>query len=347
MTKIAIAGATGYGGIELMRWLTGHPAVELTYLSSESYAGQELHDIYPHLPELDLTLQAWDPAAAAQVADLIFLALPHGKAMECVPALLAAGRRVVDLSGDFRLKDPAAYPRWYGMEHTCPDLLAQSVYVIPELGGDRLAGARLVCAPGCYATGALLALYPLLSFPEIDLASIIIDSKSGVSGAGRTSLKLPYHFPEANEDVSAYKVAAHQHTPEIEQEASLLAGKPVTITFTPHLVPMTRGIFTTLYAKLTSKIPALHLLAYYFGTYPSCGPFVKVLASDALPHTKATWGSNQAHLTVRVDERTDTVIALSAIDNLGKGQAGQAVQIMNAMLGLPETMGLDRPAVYP
>ena len=346
MINIAIAGATGYGGIELVRWLSGHPEAELAYLSSESYAGQKLHEVYPHLPELDLTLQAWDPVAVAQVAELIFLALPHGKAMECVPTLLAAGKRVIDLSGDFRLKDPTAYPLWYGMEHTCPHLLAESVYVIPELARERLTGARLVCAPGCYPTGALLALAPLLKHRLVDPASIIVDSKSGVSGAGRTSLKLAFHFPEANEGVSAYKVAGHQHTPEIEQEAALLAGNSVVITFTPHLIPMTRGIFTTAYARLISPLSTEQAVTCFTEFYRD-EPFVKTLAADALPHTKATWGSNQAHLTARVDERTGRVIVLSAIDNLGKGQAGQAVQIMNALLGLPETTGLDRPAVYP
>jgi len=343
--KVAIAGATGYGGVELVRTLSAHPGVELAYLSSESYAGKDISEVYPHLPPGLPTLQALDPQAAAQAGEVVFLGLPHGKAVEHAPRLLAAGCRVFDLSGDFRLKDAAAYPQWYGWEHQAPKLLAEAAYGLPELHRDDIRTARLVACAGCYCTGSLLVLAPALRAGLISPEGIILDAKSGVSGAGRTSLKLDFHYPEANEDLCAYKVAGHQHTPEIEQEASLLAGSPVRLTFTPHLAPMTRGILVTAYGRLTREVDTAGALEVYRDFYRG-EQFVRVL-TDTLPHTRSVAGSNYAHISVRVDRRTGTLVMLGAVCNLGKGQALQAVQCLNLALGLPEETAIAQPAYYP
>jgi len=343
--RVAIAGATGYGGVELVRTLSCHPGVELTYLSSETYAGQEIADVYTHLPLGLPTLQPLTAEAAAQAA-AVFLGLPHGKAVEHAPVLLAAGCKVFDLSADFRLADPAAYPAWYGWEHQAPELLKQAVYGLPELHREELRGARLVACAGCYPTGALLALAPALRAGLIQSEGIVVDAKSGVSGAGRTSLKLEFHFPEANEDCCAYKVAGHQHTPEIEQEASRLAGAPVTLTFTPHLAPMTRGILVTAYGRLVGKTDTAAALQAYRDFYRG-ERFVRVLGEGALPHTRSVAGSNYAQVSVRVDGRTGILVMISAIDNLGKGQATQAVQCFNLACGFPEETALERPGYYP
>ena len=344
--RVAIAGATGYGGVELVRTLGGHPGVELVYLSSESYAGQQICDVYPHLPARLPELRALSASEAAQAAEVVFLGLPHGKAVEHTPALLGAGCRVLDLSADFRLRDPAAYPQWYGWEHGAPKLLAEAVYGLPELYRERLRAARLIAVAGCYPTGTLLALAPALRQGLIAPEGIVVDAKSGVSGAGRTALKLDFHFPEANEDMCAYKVAGHQHTPEIEQEASALAGTPVTLTFTPHLAPMTRGLLVTAYGRLAGQVDTAQALAAYREFYAG-ERFVRVLPEGMLPHTRSVAGSNYAHVSVRVDARTHTLIMISAIDNLGKGQALQAVQCLNAACGFPEETALEQPGYYP
>jgi N-acetyl-gamma-glutamyl-phosphate reductase len=344
--KVAIAGATGYGGSNLFRILLGHPEVEITYLGVQSHVGRRMHEVYPHLPEFDLACEAWDADAVCGRADVVVMALPHGLSMHSVPALLEGGARVIDFGADFRLRDPAAYPRWYGIEHACPELLGEAVYTIPELGRDRIAAARLVACPGCYPTSALVPLAPFLRDKAVDPGGIIIDSKSGVSGAGRSALKLDYHFPEANEDVAAYAVTVHRHTPEIEQEASRVAGAEVRVSFTPHLIPMTRGIFTTIYATLARDLTTDQAIEILREAYAG-EPFVKVLGGDRLPHTKATWGSNYVHVTACVDARVNRLILLSALDNLGKGEASQAVQILNVMMGWPETTAISQIAIYP
>ena len=346
MLRVSIIGATGYGGVELIRLLRSHPQVELTCLTSESYAGRRLGEVYPHLGDGGPVLEPLDPETVAARCDLAMLALPAGKSLQVVPRLLEQGKRVIDVSPDFRLKDPACYPQWYGFPHPHPQLLAQSVYGLPELWRQEIRSAQLVAAPGCYPTGALLPLAPLLRAGLIEADSIIIDSKSGVSGAGRTSLSLPYHFPEADEDVSAYQVASHRHTPEIEQEAGRLVGREIRVTFTPHLVPMSRGIFTTIYASLangadTGKIAAA-LRQFCAGE-----PFLRLLEGELLPHTKWAWATNFAYLAFRVDARTGRVVLLSAIDNLGKGMAGQMVQCLNLMCGWEETLGLQGAGPYP
>lgn len=346
MIKVAIAGATGYGGVELVRLLKRHPQVELVHLTSETYAGQRLEQVYPHLRGVTIELQALDAARLAQHAEFVFLALPPGRAMELVSELLGQGKRVMDLSADFRLRDAAAYPRWYGKEHPHPELLVEAVYGLPELHRAQMKQARLVAAPGCYPAGAILAMAPLISGNLVEPDKIIVDAKSGVSGAGRTALELAYHYPEANEDVTPYKIAQHRHTPEMEQELSAIAGSGVTITFAPHLVPMTRGIATAAYALLRAPTTATELIEAMRRFYAD-EPFVQVLDDRAYPHTKATAGSNLCQVTARMDERTSIAIALSAIDNLGKGLSGTCVQCFNIMCGFDETTALTDPGPYP
>lgn len=345
--RVAVIGATGYGGVELLRWLMPHPAVEVVAIaSSESSAGQPLSNFYPHLSGLDLELLPPSAACANDNLDVAFFALPNGQAMHYAPDLLARGTAVIDLSADFRLTDAQTYTRFYKMEHASPHLLPQAVYGLPELYREQVRQARLIANPGCYPTSTLLALVPLLRAGLIDARGIIVDSKSGLSGAGRKALSTPYLYAEASDDVSAYGIGTHRHTPEIEQQLTGAGVGEAVITFTPHLVPMTRGIFTAAYGQLTRACATREILDLYRETYTE-SPFVTVLDEKSLPHTKWCYGSNKAFVTARVDERTGRVITLSTIDNLGKGMASQAVQNMNLLCGLPETLGLDRPSVYP
>ncbi len=343
--RVAILGATGYGGVELLRWLGGHPAAQVVAASSETSAGKPLSAVYPHLTGLDLTLL---PAAEARFAgdpQVVFCALPNGQAMHLAPELLARGVKVIDLSADFRLRDATVYEQFY-LKHSSPELLARAAYGLPELFRAEIEGSSLVANPGCFPTTALLALLPLLRAGVISPCNIIVDSKSGISGAGRTALKTPYLYAEANEDVMAYNIGTHRHTPEIEQQLTTAGVGDGLITFTPHLIPMTRGIFTTAYATLENDVCTADLLEIYQQIYEGSA-FVKVLDAQTLPHTKWCTGSNRAFVTARVDARTGRVSAFSAIDNLGKGMAGQAVQNMNILFGLPEDTGLQAPALYP
>lgn len=341
MSKVraGIINVTGYAGVELARLLSRHPQAEIASVTGRSQAGQKLGTVFPHLADLGLTI-----TAELGDVDVAFSALPHKEsAKECIP-LLKKGVRVVDISADFRLKDAADYPKWYGgFVHPAPELLREAVYGLSELNRAKIAKARLVANPGCYPTGAILALAPALQAGIIE-PDIIIDSKSGVSGAGR-SLSLKTHYSEVNEDVSAYSLEGHQHLPEISQELAALHPKPApAVTFVPHLIPMTRGILTTAYAKLSVKKTQEELTSIYREFYMK-EPFVKV--AEAPPHTKHTWGNNLCLVYPSLDTRTNRLIALSAIDNLVKGAAGQAIQNMNLMFGIPETTGLDTVAVYP
>lgn len=345
MTTVAIIGATGYGGVELVRLLQNHPDIRLAFLHSESYAGQRMCDVYPHLAGLDTVLRALDPAAVAE-CDFALAALPAGKLMEIAPQLLEAGTRIVDVSPDFRLRDPGLYPRWYKFEHTQTGLLDEAVFGVPELHRERIKSARLVAAPGCYTTAALLALAPPVADKLIDPTDIIADGKTGISGAGRTSLKLPYHFPEANEDVSPYSVGGHRHMPEMVQELSALADAEVRLTFTPHLVPMTRGILLTAYVRPLPGVTRDALRASFERRYAD-EPFVRVLPDGEWPHTKWAAGTNLCFLAVGFDDASGRAIIISAIDNIGKGMAGQMVQCLNLMLGVDETSALRVRAVYP
>jgi N-acetyl-gamma-glutamyl-phosphate reductase len=276
---------------------------------------------------------------------VVFLARDNGVAMGIAPKLLAAGCKVIDLSADFRFRDPALYEVWYKTPHKSPDLSRAAVYGLPELHKEAIRRAKLVGNPGCYTTTSILALAPLVAERLIDLKSIIIDGKSGISGAGRSKFGLDYHFSEANESVSAYKAGGtHRHTPEIEQELSILAGESVRVSFTPHLVPMTRGILATCYANLVAEVSAEELRARYRQFYQSA-PFVHI--SDSLPASKHAVGSNMCHIGLTVDTRTNRVTVVSATDNLGKGMVGQAIQNMNLMCGFPETAGLEMPGMWP
>ncbi len=325
--------------------LDAHPHVELSYLSSETYAGQRLDEIYPHLTGTELELAKLDAAAAAE-CDFALLAIPAGRSMAVVPELLEAGVRVIDVSPDFRLKDASLYSRWYKLEHRCPDLLEEAVFGLPELHREGIGKARLVGAPGCYATGALLALAPLVADDIIEPTDIIVDGKTGISGAGRTSLKLPYHYPEANEDVAAYGVGGHRHMPEMVQELSRLGRSEVRVTFTPHLVPMTRGILLTVYVRPRSGAGLAELRRSLEDRYVD-EPFVHVLPEGRWPHSKWAAGTNYCFLAVGMDEASGRAIVLSVLDNLGKGYAGQMVQCLNLMLGVDETTGLRAPAAHP
>lgn len=343
MLRVSVVGASGYTGGELLRWLCQHPHVSLTQLVANQNAGQQLSAVFPGfrgVVDETLTAPDWDRLGAE--SDLVFLALPHGAALAAVPEILAGGARVVDLGADFRLRDRAAYARWYGLDHTAPAALAEAVYGLPELWRAALSGARLVANPGCYATAAALALLPLAEGGYIG-GPVCVDGKSGASGAGR-SPALGLHYSELNENLRPYNVAAHRHTPEMEQTLAD-AGAAVGLVFAPHLVPMTRGLLCTCYVPLARDLDPDTALALYRDRYADA-PFVRVLG-DELPQTKATLGSNFCDVAVRVDAEQGLAVAMAALDNLGKGAAGQAVQNMNLMLALPETAGLWAPAVYP
>ena len=345
MHKVAVIGASGYTGVELLRLLAGHPLVTVTCVTSRQQAGQSLGEVFPSLAGVyDLNFEAVEPAALAGRAELVFTAVPHQAAMGMVPALLAAGCKVVDLSADYRLHDAAVYAEWYEL-HQTPELLAEAVYGLPELYREQVRSARLVANPGCYPTSAALALAPLLRAKLIDAATIIIDSKSGTSGAGRAA-KVDTLYCEVNEGFKAYGLPRHRHTPEIEQTLSEVGGAPVTISFTPHLVPANRGILSTCYASLGADVSLAAVLALYRQTYAG-ERFVRVLPEGCLPNINQVRGSNFCDIGVAVDPRTKRVIAVAAIDNLVKGAAGQALQNMNLMLGLQESLGLCGAGLFP
>ncbi len=340
MVRVGVMGATGYAGGELTRLLLGHPGVETMALVSRSRVGTEAGAVFPNLRGLGHVLE---DAGALADCRAVFLAMPHGEAMTVAPALLAAGIVVVDLGADYRLRDPEVYREWYGKEHASPGMLPQAVYGLPEFHRSELRDAHLVAAPGCYPTAALLGALPLVAAGAVDPRTVIVDAGSGVSGAGRSSAG-EYQFAEVNENFRAYRPGLHRHTPEMEQELSRAAGRQVRITFTPHLVPMTRGILATIYGQLTGGHRTEDLLDIFKNRYAG-EPFVRVL--EGLPETKAVAGSNFCHLSARVDRRTGRALVFVAIDNLGKGAVGQAVQAFNLAFGFPETTGLERPGVYP
>lgn len=346
MLKVAIVGASGYTGVELLRILYTHPEAAVTSVTSEQSAGKRISDVFPSLRgRCDLVLENLEPVRVADKADFIFTALPHKAAMEVVPTFLKLGKRVVDLSADYRLQDAKEYERWYE-PHLNPALLKKAVYGLPELKRAKIAEAELVANPGCYPTSVILGLAPLLKNKLIDPATIIADSKSGVSGAGR-SAKVDNLFCEVNDGFKAYGVGgAHRHIPEIEQELSHLAGKKVTISFTPHLVPMDRGILSTIYAMPVKPASTAELLKVYHDFYKG-EPFVRVLPVGSFPSTAHVRGANFCDIGLAVDERTGRVIVVSAIDNLVKGASGQAVQNMNIMNGFPENVGLEGLPLFP
>jgi N-acetyl-gamma-glutamyl-phosphate reductase len=345
--RVSVIGATGYGGAEVVRLLTTHPEVRLVHVTGETRQGRPLGDLFPNLRGFtDLVTEAVDGAAIGRESDLVVVSLPAGKAMGLIPELLERGARVIDVGADFRLREPGGYPQWYGFQHTAPRYLAEAAYGLPELHRDEIRPARLVADPGCYPAAALLALTPLLRAGVVARAGIVIDAKSGVSGAGRGGAAGGLAYSETNEDVRAYGVQGHSHSAEIEQELSLQAGRDVRVTFVPHLVPMTRGILVTAYAPLAGTLDQAGAAAIYTEAYAG-EPFVRVLPEGALPQTKATMGSNYCDIAVRINARTQTAVAIAALDNLGKGAAGQAVQNLNLMCGFPEETGLRTPGLYP
>jgi N-acetyl-gamma-glutamyl-phosphate reductase len=336
MTKIAILGGTGYTAAELIKILLHHPHAEIVAVTSRQEEAPLVADIHPQLAgRIDLRCEPFDgDRLVAQGVQCVFGCLPHGASMSTLPALLARGLRVIDLSADYRLRDPNIYAQWYGESHEDLAHLAQAVYGLPELYGEEIPTAQLVANPGCYPQPAILGLAPLVAGKYIDLRSIIVDSKSGISGAGRTP-KLSSHFPECNESVAAYNVGRHRHTPEIEQALGDVAGEPVEVIFTPHLIPMNRGIFATIYATPHRPLSQVQLLELYRAYYANT-PFVRVV--DHLPATKYTTGTNFLDLTVRVVR--DRILVLACEDNLVRGASGVAVQNYNRMYGYDERTAL-------
>jgi N-acetyl-gamma-glutamyl-phosphate reductase len=343
--KVSVIGASGYGGAETVRLLATHPQVQLVHVTAETKKGAAMSSLYPNLRGfVDQTMTEVDLERVGSESEVTIVSLPSGMAMSLVPDLLKQGTKVIDVAADFRLKQPELYPQWYKLAHTAPEYLSEAVYGLSELHRDAIARARLVADPGCYPAAAILALAPLLRAGKVRPQGIVIDAKSGVSGAGRGG-GGGFGFSETNENVKAYSVVGHNHTAEIEQELSGIAGTTVQVVFTPHLIPMTRGILVTAYAPLASDLSEPEALALYQQTYAR-EPFVRVLDS-VLPETKATLGSNFCDVAVKVDRRAGVAIAIAAIDNLGKGAAGQAVQNLNLMCGVPEETGLKFPGVYP
>lgn len=345
--SVGIVGASGYGGVQLVRMLLDHPLVEIAYLGANQNVGARMVDLYPQFgPGLKLVCEAVEPAMIAARCQVVFLATPNGVACELAPKLLAGGCRVFDLSADYRFSDLEVYQHWYGVERHDFDVAAQAVYGLPELFREQIRQARLIGCPGCYPTASLLAAAPLLRQGLIDPMSLIIDAKSGVSGAGRVP-KTGSLFAEAEGTVAAYNVTRHRHIPEIEQICSVLAGTGVQLQFTPHLIPMTRGMLVTLYAQL--RDPGLiseDLLTIYEAFYRQ-SPAVRILPSGTYPQTKWANGTNTCFIGLEVDSRTERVIVLSAIDNLVKGQSGQAIQSMNINQGWDEMLGLPTMGFYP
>ncbi len=343
MIKCGIVGATGYTGVELLRLLSVHPNAQIHCVTSRAEAGRPVADLFPSLRK-HVDLAFTDPASADLTScDVVFFATPNGTAMQQAPALLSAGVRVIDLAADFRLKDAATWERWYKMPHACPELLNEAVYGLPELNREAIKSARLVANPGCYPTATTLGLLPLLKPLLVDPGHLVADAKSGVSGAGR---KAEVHtlLAEAGDNFKAYAVPGHRHLPEIVQTLSGFAGAPVGLTFVPHLTPMIRGIHVTLYAVLTSNCDSLQVM--YEAFYQNA-PFVDVLPPGAHPETRGCRGGNMCRIALHRPQGGDTLVVLSVIDNLVKGAAGQAVQNMNLMFGVPETSGLDFPALVP
>lgn len=340
--KVGIVGGTGYTGVELLRLLALHPNIQLVSITSRGEAGQPVSDMFPSLRGF-VDLPFTDPAQAKLAeCDVVFFATPNGIAMQQTRALLDAGVRVIDLAADFRIQDIPTWEKWYGMSHACPDLVAEAVYGLPELNRAQIAKARLVANPGCYPTAVQLGFLPLLKAGVVDEAHLIADAKSGVSGAGR---KAETHilFAEAGDNFKAYGVAGHRHLPEISQGLAAMGGKQVGLTFVPHLTPLIRGIHATLYARLTQDVDVQALFEAQYKNER----FVDVLPKGSHPETRSVRGSNQCRVAVHRPGNGDTVVVLSVIDNLVKGAAGQAVQNMNIMFGLPESTALEQVPLLP
>jgi N-acetyl-gamma-glutamyl-phosphate reductase len=345
--RVAVLGASGYGGGELLRLLATHPSAEITFLGANESAGRTLAEVHPHLcghPLAATVLRPMAPEAIAACADVAFSSLPHGASAALAPSLLEAGLRVIDLAGDFRLP-PSAYPHWYGFDHPSPIWAEKAVYGLPELFGDRVAGAQLVANPGCYPTPVILGCAPLLSAGLIEEASIRVDGKTGLSGAGRTANETTL-YASSQDSVRPYRLPRHQHTPEMERGLELATGLQVPVLFVPHLVPTVRGVLTTCYAGLAPGVSTDALTEALAAVYAG-RPFVRVLPAGGMVDSKRTRGTNVVELQAVADPRTGTAVVVGALDNLGKGAAGQAIQNLNLVSGLDEATALPTLAVYP
>jgi N-acetyl-gamma-glutamyl-phosphate reductase len=344
---VGIVGASGYGGVQLVRLLVEHPEVELVYLGGESSAGKSFADLYPHLGHrVNLTVESPDLETIGDRCEVVFLSLPNGLAYKMAPALLQKGCKVLDLSADYRFDNLETYRAWYGGDRTDQAVAETAVYGLPEIYRDRIAEAQLVGCPGCHVTASLLALSPLMKQGLVIPETAVIDAKTGTSGGGRQA-KTHLLLAEADSSIGAYGVARHRHTPEIEQVCSDLAGHEVMVQFTPHLIPMVRGLLATVYATLRDPGLVTDDLITIYQAFYRASPWVKVLPSGTYPQTKWACGTNLCYIGIEVDPRTDRIIVMSAIDNLMKGQAGQAIQCLNLMMGWEETLGLPQLSFYP
>jgi N-acetyl-gamma-glutamyl-phosphate reductase len=345
--RIAVLGASGYAGGELVRLIEGHPDAEITFLGAAGSAGKRLDEVHPHLaslPSAEMTLAAIEATAVAQAADVALCALPHGRSASLAPSLLEAGLRVIDLSGDFRLT-AEAYPDWYGFEHPSAAWLGKAVYGLPELFGDRLPGAQLVANPGCFPTPVILGVAPLMAAGLVNPGRVLVDGKTGISGAGRATTEAA-SFAATEESVRPYRFPRHQHTPEMERGIEMASGVPAQVLFVPHLVPTVRGVVTTCYAELSEGATTERLTEALVETYRARA-FVRVLAPGAMVDSKRVRGTNVVELGATADRRSGTAVVVGALDNLVKGAAGQAVQNLNLVLGLSEETGLPTVAGYP
>jgi len=341
-TKVAVVGASGYIGEELVRLLLAHPYVDLVAATSRQFAGKTLTEVFPRFSHDDkakaLKFVESDPAKLTRMAEIVFLALPHGLAAEFAKPLLQTGVRVVDLSADFRVKDAVVYKEFYGKDHPAPELLGQAVYGLPEIYREKIRDAKLIACPGCYPTSILIPLRPLIRRKAIDRKRILVTSLSGVTGAGR-KVEADYLFAECNESMRSYGVPKHRHLAEIKQELSLLAGDKISIQFTPHLAPVNRGILTTICTELAEDVVAVDPPLVFLNAYGQ-EPFVRLLGDERLPDTKNVVGTNFIDVAWKIDNRTSRLVVMSAIDNIVKGASGQAIQCFNLMRGYPETSGL-------
>ncbi|MEW6001610.1 MAG: N-acetyl-gamma-glutamyl-phosphate reductase [Nitrospirota bacterium] len=346
MLKVAICGGSGYTGGELLRILSNHPDVTVTIVTSEKSAGKAVNEIFPHLHVYShLIYEKLKVEEIVDRAELFFMALPHGTSQEPVNFIFKHSKKVIDLSADYRLKNGKIYEEWYRIPHRFQKDLRKAVYGLPEIYRKKISKAGLVANPGCYPTGAILALYPAVKSKIIDSMSIVIDSKSGTSGAGRSS-DVALSYCEVNEGFKSYAVTTHRHTPEIEQELSFLTGKDIKVNFTPHLAPFDRGILTTIYARLVKELSPKEVIQIYKKKYAT-EPFIKVLDEGKFPNVKNVKGTNLCEIGLAVNMRTDTLIIITAIDNLMKGASGQAVHNMNIMMGFDEKRALDTAALFP
>ena len=346
MIKVGIIGATGYAGGELVRILMGHKEAEIVWYGSRSYIDQKYADVYRNMFQIvDAKCMDDNIEALADQVDVIFTATPQGFLASVINENILGKTKIIDLSADFRIKDVKVYEKWYGIEHKSPQFIEEAVYGLCEVNRDKVKGARLIANPGCYTTCSILTAYPLAKEGIIDMRTLIVDAKSGTSGAGRGA-KVPNLFCEVNENMKAYGVASHRHTPEIEEQLGYASGENVTISFTPHLVPMNRGILATEYATLKKDVTGEEVKAIY-DKYYADEKFVRVLGEGVCPETKWVEGSNYVDVNFKIDERTGRVIVMGALDNLVKGAAGQAVQNMNLVFGLDESTGLDLVPMFP